>query len=52
MKVFFIKMKTRNEKKKYFLKIRRARLKVEIRESVQPHFFKPCLVIMHHNAFL
>ena len=30
MKVFFIKMKRRNAKKKYFLEIKRAHLKAEI----------------------
>ena len=47
MKVFFIKVETRNEKK-CFLKIKRAQLKAEITESVLTHFFKPRLIIMHH----
>ena len=48
MKVFFIKVKPKNEKKKQLLKIKRAHLKAEIKESALPHFFKPCLIIMHH----
>ena len=48
MKVFFIKMKMRNEMKKYFLKMTRAYLKVEIRESALTHFFKSCLITMHN----
>lgn len=48
MKVFFFKVKMRNEKKKYFSKIKRAHLKVELKESDLPHVLKPCLIIMHH----
>ena len=48
MKVFFINVNMKNEKKRYFLQIKRAHVKAKIRESVLPHFFKPYLIIMHH----
>lgn len=44
----FLKVKMRNEKKKCFSKIKRAHLKVELKEFDLPHFLKPCLIIMHH----
>ena len=49
MKVFFIKMKTKNEKEKYFLKDKESTIESRNNEeSVLPRFFKPCLIILYH----
>ena len=49
MKVFFIKMKKKNEKEKYFLKDKESTIESRNNEeSVLPRFFKPCLIILHH----
>ena len=49
MKVFFIKMKKKNEKKKYFLKDKESTIESRNNEeSVLPRFLKPCLIILHH----
>ena len=49
MKVFFIKMEKKNEKKKYFLKDKESTIESRNNEeSVLPRFFKPCLIILYH----
>ena len=49
MEVFFIKMKKKNEKKKYFLKDKESTIESRNNEeSVLPRFLKPCLIILHH----
>ena len=49
MKVFFIKMKKKNEKEKYFLKDKESTIESRNNEeSVLPPFLKPCLIILHH----
>ena len=49
MKVFFIKMKKKNEKKKYFLKDKESTIESRNNEeSVLPRFFKQCLIILYH----
>ena len=49
MKVFFIKTKKKNEKKKCFLKDKESTIESRNNEeSVLPRFFRPCLIILHH----